>query len=133
MRNPSGIQRDAQKVFEHIGLKINKDIDGMQRKLKASQYSLHSFRHTFVSFCANSGVPLVIVQSIVGHGSPAMTRHYAHISPEASQKAVASLPVLGNNGNNGIGAKRDRLKEIIDKLPEEKLDELIENLREKEE
>ena len=62
-----------------------------QRKLAANIYSLHSFRHTFVSFCANTGVPLAVVAEIVGHGNPAMTEHYSHISTESKRSAIMAL------------------------------------------
>lgn len=52
----------------------------------------HSLRHTFVSLCADGGVPQSVVQSLVGHGSPAMTQHYTHIGIETAQNAVALLP-----------------------------------------
>jgi len=52
----------------------------------------HSLRHTFVSLCAAGGVPQSVVQSLVGHGSPAMTQHYTHIALETAQKAVETLP-----------------------------------------
>jgi integrase len=74
------------------------------RAQPANIYSLHSFRHSFVSFCANSGVPLEVVASIVGHGSPAMTRHYTHITDEARRGVLAALP-----GDNGLEAQRQRL------------------------
>ena len=32
------------------------------------------------------------VQSLVGHGSTAMTQHYTHIALETAQKAVVTLP-----------------------------------------
>ncbi len=125
--NPWGISKDSIKVFQFIGLQTATDKVKTRRKLKASQYSMHSFRHTFVSFCANSGVPLAIVQSIVGHGSPAMTRHYAHISQEAAKKAVDSLPIIGSG--NKVFEKREQLKKLIDMIPEEKLEKAAEMLK----
>ncbi len=68
--------------------------DAPRRKLGANVYSLHSFRHTFVSFCVNSGVPMEIVAAIVGHGNPVMTRHYAHVNDDAKQSAIDVLPTL---------------------------------------
>lgn len=52
----------------------------------------HSLRHTFVSLCAAGGVPQSVVQSLVGHGSPAMTQHYTHIGIETAKNAVDLLP-----------------------------------------
>ena len=120
--NPSGISKDSIKVFQFIGLETATDKVSSRRKFKASQYSMHSFRHTFVSFCANSGVPLAVVQSIVGHGSPAMTRHYSHISREATEKAVDSLPRIG--GSNNLYLKRVYLKKLIDNLSESELEKV---------
>lgn len=64
------------------------------RKRKTPEATFHSLRHTFVSFAANAGVPLHIVQSIVGHESTAMTRHYYHENLAALKSAVAAIPTL---------------------------------------
>jgi hypothetical protein len=40
---------------------------------------------------AEHGVPLPIIQSMVGHMSPAMTRYYTHISNTAARNAVELL------------------------------------------
>lgn len=97
LRNPSGVQKDVMKIIHCATGKetsaSRKALPG-QRKLAANIYSLHSFRHTFVSFCANAGVPLAVVAEIVGHGNPAMTEHYSHISTAAKQEAINALPVL---------------------------------------
>ena len=41
---------------------------------------------------ANAGVPLAVVQSIVGHATADMTRHYYHESQGALVAAVTALP-----------------------------------------
>ena len=92
-RNPDGIKKDALKVFEKNGFETTQKIKGVQRKLKANIYGFHSFRHSFVSFCAKAGVPLPVVQSIVGHGNPAITRHYIHIGEESVKQAISALPM----------------------------------------
>jgi hypothetical protein len=97
LRNPSGVQKDVMKIIHCATGEATTAIkDPMmgQRKLAANVYSLHSFRHTFVSFCANAGVPLAVVAEIVGHGNPAMTEHYSHISTAAKQEAINALPFL---------------------------------------
>lgn len=96
-RNPSGVQKDVMKIIHcATGEETTADKAHLpgQRKLSANIYSLHSFRHTFVSFCANAGVPLAVVAEIVGHGNPAMTEHYSHISTETKREAVQSLPSI---------------------------------------
>ena len=39
-------------------------------------------------------MPLAVVEAIVGHSSPAMTRHYTHIGEGAAGLAVAALPTV---------------------------------------
>ena len=36
--------------------------------------------------------PLAVVEAIVGHSNPAMTRHYTHVSEAAASTAVNCLP-----------------------------------------
>jgi integrase len=91
--NHGGIQKDVMKIIRcatELETKTD-DVPG-KRILAANLYSLHSFRHTFVSFCANAGVSLDIVAEIVGHGSPIMTKHYAHFSNEAKSAILEALP-----------------------------------------
>lgn len=56
------------------------------------EVGFHSLRHTFVSLCREANAPLSVVESIVGHSSPAMTRHYTHTGEAAAGAAVAALP-----------------------------------------
>ena len=82
-------------------------LEGRSRKSVVA--SFHSLRHTFVSLSANAGVPLPVVQSIVGHCSTAMTRHYYHENLDALRSAVASIPEIGERGmgngeRNGVEA-----------------------------
>lgn len=110
-RNSHGVKKDAVKVFEKAGLKVTQETKkGAQRKRKANVYGFHSFRHSFVSFCAKAGVPLPVVQSIVGHGNPAITRHYIHIGRESSLKAINALPMASE--------KKDSAEEKLVKIIE---------------
>lgn len=58
----------------------------------------HDLRHSFISLMAERGVPLAVVQSMVGHLSARMTRYYTHISSQAARQAVElldRLPIVG--------------------------------------
>ncbi len=56
---------------------------------------LHSCRHTFCYYAGLYGIPLTIVQSIVGHMTPEMTKHYsAHASIEAKREKMKQLPAF---------------------------------------
>ena len=79
-------------IFRAAHIETSVQIEG--RKHKTPEATFHSLRHTFVSFAANAGVPLHIVQSIVGHESTAMTRHYYHENLAALKSAVSAIPTL---------------------------------------
>jgi len=101
--NPNGVQEDVRKIIHcATGLSVTADECPEHRVFRANRYSLHSFRHTFVSFCVNAGVPLDVVASIVGHGNSVMTRHYAHISDAAKKNAIMALPVITKPENTPI-------------------------------
>lgn len=80
------------RIFKAAKIKTSVRIEG--RKHRTPEATFHSLRHTFVSFAANAGVPLHVVQSIVGHESTAMTRHYYHENLAALKSAVAAIPTL---------------------------------------
>ena len=77
------------KVFSDCGIETTVS-SGKGRK--SPEVGFHSLRHTFVSMAANAGVPLAVVQGIVGHTSAAMTQHYFHVSRDALDKAAQALP-----------------------------------------
>ena len=79
-------------IFKAANITMSVSIEG--RRQRTPEATFHSLRHTFVSFAANAGVPLHIVQSIVGHESTAMTRHYYHENIDALKSAVAAIPAL---------------------------------------
>ena len=58
----------------------------------------HSLRHTFVSLCRQANAPLSVVEAIVGHSNPAMTRHYSHTGDAEASRAIAALPAMEDAG-----------------------------------
>lgn len=88
----SSVGDRLKAIFRKANITTSVRIEG--RKHMTPEATFHSLRHTFVSFAANAGVPLHIVQSIVGHESTAMTRHYYHENLDALKSAVAAIPTL---------------------------------------
>ena len=87
----------VQGHFHTCGIKSHKPGTGKDGKRAVVEVGFHSLRHTFVSLCRESNAPLSVVESIVGHSSPAMTRHYTHVGELAAGRAVALLPsVIGD-------------------------------------
>lgn len=58
----------------------------------------HPLRHTFASHLVMKGVPIRVVQELLGHATIEMTMRYAHVSPEVPFDAVKAL----DGGPSGI-------------------------------
>ena len=78
----------------------------MKHHAKAfSVLDFHSLRHTFCSIAGAVGIPITIVQSIVGHMTPKMTEYYSRHTEDADRlrwiglfgERVKSLPSLTYN------------------------------------
>lgn len=100
-RSSSYTSERVKRVFEDAGIDTQGDTGRANPKhtkttRKAVEVGFHSLRHTFVSMAANAGVPLHIVQAIVGHTNTAMTTHYFHVSDDALRGAVNVLPNVFN-------------------------------------
>jgi len=87
------VSEELAKIFKAANITMSVKIEG--RKHKTPEATFHSLRHTFVSFAANAGIPLHFIQSIVGHESAAMTRHYYHENVAGLRRAVAAIPAFG--------------------------------------
>jgi len=110
------------------GFVMEKGVDGKDRKVSTGKRAVvevgfHSLRHTFVSLCRAANAPLSVVESIVGHSNPAMTRHYTHTSEAAAGVAVAALPDI--TGQATVTPVLPAADEMIAKA---KVRELVETL-----
>ena len=83
------LNKSIQKHFRSCGIRTQKAGAGQRA---AVEVGFHSLRHSFVSLCREANAPLAVVEAIVGHANPAMTRHYTHIGEAAATTAVAALP-----------------------------------------
>lgn len=109
-----------QNHFTKCGIRTHKPGTGKKRVQKKGvkyksvgkravvEVGFHSLRHTFVSLCREANAPLAVVESIVGHNNPAMTRHYTHVGDVAAIEAVAALPVI-----NGETEAQDKPKAAL--------------------
>ncbi|MFB1484200.1 tyrosine-type recombinase/integrase [Corallococcus sp. RDP092CA] len=61
----------------------------------------HDLRHTYGSHLAMKGVPLRVIQELMGHATLSMTERYAHLSPDIKREAVK---VLDSRPRGTLGA-----------------------------
>jgi site-specific recombinase XerD len=85
--NSKGMICNRVKKFlnEEIGIVTQKTVEGRARKINLK--GIHSLRHTFCSIAGMAGIPLPVVQSIVGHMTEKMTEYYSrHIDDETKAR-----------------------------------------------
>jgi len=71
----------------------------------------HTLRHTFASWLALQGVPILTIKELLGHKSLAMTERYAHLSPDHRRDAVERVEkLLTGAGEKEKKKARNRVK-----------------------
>ena len=115
------ISRDVKKFFSEIGIKgIYEKIDGYKNRV--SKKDIHSYRHTFAFFAAKYGIPLPIVQDILGHSNSEMTRHYMdHAKREDKLEFFQKLPDFISD-LKAVRPLNQRIQRIIRKITPENLE-----------
>ena len=90
LTNSSGVSYRVKHFLEGLGIETTRIPEGRTRAISVKD--LHSCRHTFCYYAGLAGIPLSVVQSIVGHMTPAMTAHYsAHASIEDKRRGMERL------------------------------------------
>jgi integrase len=118
----SDVTREVRRHLIACGIQVHQEGTGYVRapsggtsenikytgKRAVVEVGFHSLRHSFVSLCRQANAPLSVVEAIVGHSSPAMTRHYTHVGELAAAVAVGALPrVMGaGRGRCRPGSRR---------------------------
>ena len=97
---------DALRVIKWIGLDPSVEVPGRSRKVTV--YGFHSLRHSFVSHCAEAGVPKAVVLSIIGANSEIVDKHYTHIGEEAQEKAIMAI-----SGTYTSISDRERIDKVL--------------------
>ena len=71
---------------------LNKHLTAACRAAGIRRVTWHVLRHTFASQLAMKGVPLNVVQALLGHASITTTMRYAHVAPSSLRTAIDLLP-----------------------------------------
>lgn len=78
--------------------KCDKGLRRAARHAEMEPFGWHVLRHTFASHLVMAGVPLPVVQALLGHTDIRLTMRYAHLSPGQTAKAVQMLDLAGPSG-----------------------------------
>ena len=98
-------------VFKYKGRAMHRPDTGWKRALTRAGLPTtirwHDLRHTAGSWMVQAGVPLDLVQKILGHANIQTTQRYAHRKPDARHQAVETLgsQLLGHNGGPPLDAE----------------------------
>jgi integrase len=59
----------------------------------------HTLRHTFASWLAIQGTPILEIKELLGHTTLAMTERYAHLIPDQKRESVRRMEEAFNQAN----------------------------------
>ena len=130
LANPSGVSYRVKQFLEGLGIQTTRIPNGRTRAISVKD--LHSCRHTFCYYAGIAGIPLAVVQSIVGHMSPEMTKHYsAHATLEDKRRGMKQLSFFTPKAlpNPEEEPERNELRKLIDKLPIEMVRKVLRYIR----
>ena len=121
LHNRSGVPYRIKKFLEEkCGIVTTEKRPDRTRAVSIKD--LHSCRHTFCYYAGLNGVPLNVVQSIVGHMTPEMTKHYSnHASLEAKREKMQLLPdfmqMTGNSDSLGNCSQDTEIQHLLQQIP----------------
>ena len=131
--NSSGVRKDLIKVFKHAGYTVSKTADNSTRKTSAVGF--HSLRHALFSHLASKGVTIEKLANWSGDSQKTLLKYYLHAD---NNKLIAEAQeIINSNDVIEVPVKpqvlitstnepeRDELYTLINKLPIEKIKELL--------
>ena len=101
------VDHDILRPIRWIGLKTSVKVEGRRKAI--TEYGFHSLRHSFVSFCAEAGVPKSVVMSFTGTDSEIIDQYYVHVGEEQQSKALESL-----FDESGTKSGQDKISMVLD-------------------
>ncbi|MCA1906237.1 MAG: site-specific integrase [Desulfarculus sp.] len=78
------VPRTFDRVVSELG--FNNGVTDRRQKIV-----FHSLRHSFASWLALQGTPLLAIKELMGHKTVEMTMRYAHLIPDQKRSAVETL------------------------------------------
>ena len=132
--NNSVVSQRVKKFLKELNIETTITPEGRSRAISVKD--IYSLRYSFCSYAGSHNIPIAVVKSIIGHMSPEMNKHY-NMNCE-TQEIVEKLDLIEKHTLKIDHCQdteiiptinRDVIKKIIDKLPEEKLEKVVEFLK----
>lgn len=85
---------------------MRREVQPVCDRLKIPRFTWHALRHTFSTYQGNSGTPMPVLQSLLGHRTADMSMRYTHPLEDAQRLAVNVLqqklwPTVAQNMESG--------------------------------
>lgn len=81
------------------------DWDNLVRQLGMDDLVRHSLRHTALTWMADAGIDLYLLQKVAGHQDPAVTARYLHPDREALLAAGRVFSAWWEQSGDTLGTK----------------------------
>ena len=136
--NPTGVCKDSTKVFQKAGYVTSKIKDGSDKdSRKYSAYGFHSLRHALFSYLCQKGVTIERLKTWSGDSEKTLLKYYLHADHEKmisdAQETINFIDIEATEEEKPQIAddpQREKLIELVQALPNDKLNEAIKNIRE---
>jgi integrase len=100
----AAVSKTFENAVEELG--FNKGVEDPRQRVV-----FHTLRHTFASWLAIQGTPILTIKELMGHKSLSMTERYAHLSPDMKRDATLDLEASFNKSRNGKAIPIEAAKE----------------------
>ncbi len=80
--------KNKGKIFKWNFSTVTHKFKKYLRECGLGEYKLHDLRHTCASWLAMKGVPLKIIQELLGHSTIGVTEIYAHLQDDVIREAL---------------------------------------------
>jgi len=96
--------KEVSNAFERVieRLKFNEGVTDPRQRVV-----FHSLRHTFASWLAIQGTPILTIARLMGHKSISMSERYSHLSPDHKRDAVNGLEAALNGKSKVVEIKAE--------------------------
>lgn len=134
--NPSGVSLRIKTFLRGAGVEGLTVNNGTRN---VSVKDLHSCRHTFIFRATLAGLPLPIIEQLVGHADVEMTKHYMrHANRADVRKHLSNYHVLSCESDiiditaeDVTNEARKEAINIINQMSNEEIEEFLKNYRKK--
>ncbi|KAF0234128.1 MAG: hypothetical protein FD177_1040 [Desulfovibrionaceae bacterium] len=86
-----GVSEDMSKTFMRVVDALGLNVGVTDRRQRVM---FHTLRHTFASWLAIDGTPILTIKELLGQKTLAMAERYAKLSPDHKRAAISRLPGL---------------------------------------